>query len=151
MAQLWRVPLLVVVENNGIAQSTPTALHLAGTIADRARAFGIGHQRVVSADITAIRAQLAHPVAQTRARRSPLVVEFVTHRVGPHSKGDDTRETSVVAEARRQDWYRRYGERFPQQFQPIDRRQRNLIDAVARRVEAQPLCGQEDACSRPSG
>ncbi|MEK8173437.1 thiamine pyrophosphate-dependent enzyme [Streptomyces sp. M19] len=33
LAKLWRVPLLVVVENNGIAQSTPLAAHMAGASA----------------------------------------------------------------------------------------------------------------------
>src|SRR5690606_28817310 len=40
MAALWRLPLVVVTENNGIAQTTPTSAQLAGTIGDRARAFG---------------------------------------------------------------------------------------------------------------
>ncbi len=45
MAALWRLPLVVVAENNGIAQSTPTTRHLAGTIGGRARAFGIDFGR----------------------------------------------------------------------------------------------------------
>lgn len=33
MAQLWQVPVLVVVEHNGIAQSTPTERQMSGTVA----------------------------------------------------------------------------------------------------------------------
>lgn len=34
MAGLWRVPLVLVVEDNGIAQSTPTRRQMAGTVAE---------------------------------------------------------------------------------------------------------------------
>lgn len=95
IAALWRLPLLVIVENNGIAQTTPTAMHMAGSVAGRAAAFGIAYQRVDAIDLAAIREQLALPVAAVRAG-SPLVAEFITHRLGPHSKGDDTRPIEVL-------------------------------------------------------
>jgi len=41
MAALWQVPLLVVIENNRYAQSTPVSHNLAGRIVDRPRAFGL--------------------------------------------------------------------------------------------------------------
>ncbi|WP_220446985.1 thiamine pyrophosphate-dependent dehydrogenase E1 component subunit alpha, partial [Nonomuraea deserti] len=91
LAQLWRLPLLVVVEHNGIAQSTPTALQMAGTIEGRAGAFGIGHHRVDLFEIPRIRDGLAPLIGSLRADPRPLIVEFATHRLGPHSKGDDTR------------------------------------------------------------
>jgi pyruvate dehydrogenase E1 component alpha subunit len=58
MAALWHLPLVLVVEHNGIAQSTPTTAHLAGSIEGRARAFGIEHQLVTGNDLAAIRALL---------------------------------------------------------------------------------------------
>lgn len=67
LAALWRLPLLVVVENNGIAQTTPTARAMAGDIAGRAAAFGIDHVFVTGSDVAAIRARLAPVVERTRA------------------------------------------------------------------------------------
>ncbi|MEU7899394.1 thiamine pyrophosphate-dependent dehydrogenase E1 component subunit alpha [Nonomuraea sp. NPDC049152] len=95
LAALWRLPLLVVVENNGIAQSTPTSANLAGTIEGRAAAFGIAHALVEGADVDGIRDLLAPLVAGVREGR-PAVAEFVTHRLGPHSKGDDTRPAHAI-------------------------------------------------------
>jgi acetoin:2,6-dichlorophenolindophenol oxidoreductase subunit alpha len=138
MAQLWRVPLLVVVENNGIAQSTPTASQMAGTVANRAAAFGARYERVDGADINAIRAHLAPYIEQVRERMAPLVVEFFTERVGPHSKGDDSRDAQWLAQARESDWYPRYARAFADQFVRLDKRQRDRIAEVARMVEAQP-------------
>jgi acetoin:2,6-dichlorophenolindophenol oxidoreductase subunit alpha len=138
MAQLWRVPLLVVVENNGIAQSTPTAAQMAGTVASRAAAFGVCYERCDGADVNAIRARLAPRIGQVRDQTAPLVVEFFTERVGPHSKGDDSRDESWLARVRSSDWYPRYARAFPEQFARLDERQRDRVAEIARMVEAQP-------------
>jgi len=138
MASLWRLPLLVVVEHNGIAQTTPTGLQMAGTVAGRAAAFGVRHVRVTSTDVAAIRAELAGPIADARRRPHPLVVEFETHRLGPHSKGDDTRDEAAVRRAREHDWRERYRGRFPLVFDAADRAQRERVAAAVREVEARP-------------
>lgn len=134
MAQLWRLPLLVVVEHNGIAQSTPTELQMAGTVAGRAAAFGIGYTRVSSLDVAEIRRHLA-PLVETVRDGSPLVVEFATHRLGPHSKGDDTRPPDAV----RLDWYASYQAEHPDQSARIEAAARSRIDAIAEEVAARPL------------
>jgi TPP-dependent pyruvate/acetoin dehydrogenase alpha subunit len=138
LAQLWRSPLVVVVENNGIAQTSPTELQMAGSIADRAAAFGARYRLIDSIDINEIRAQLAGPIAEVREHGGPLVIEFITHRIGPHSKGDDTRPADVIAWAKDNDWYLRYGGRYPEQFAAADARCRERVVDTIRAVEAQP-------------
>jgi len=150
LAALWELPLLVVVEHNGIAQSTPTARHLAGTIGDRARAFGIRHVLVDSLDVNVIRRDVAPHVAAVRDGGGPLVAELRTHRVGPHSKGDDTREPAAVADARERDWLRHYAAAFPDQFDAIDDRQRRRVAAVVEDVVGRPPSSWEPLCDRPS-
>ncbi|MFI6451106.1 thiamine pyrophosphate-dependent dehydrogenase E1 component subunit alpha [Streptosporangium amethystogenes] len=146
LAALWRLPLLVVVENNGIAQSTPTASQMAGTVAGRAAAFGIPHLLVVSTDVNEIRLTLEEEVARVR-EAGPLVVEFVTHRLGPHSKGDDVRPADAVRAARDNDWYGRYADHHPGQFHRIDGAVRAEIQAVADEVAARPLSRWEAPCA----
>lgn len=138
LAALWHLPLLVVVEHNGIAQSTPTTAQLAGTIAGRAAAFGISHHRTESVDVNEIRAELGPLVARVRAESVPLVVEFATHRLGPHSKGDDSRPPEVIEQARRHDWYIRYRDAFPDRFARADARAAARIAAVADECAARP-------------
>jgi TPP-dependent pyruvate/acetoin dehydrogenase alpha subunit len=139
MAALWQLPLVVAVEHNGIAQSTPTRAHLAGGIAERAAAFGITHELVTARDVNAIRAQLRAAVERARDVPMPLVVEFRTSRLGPHSKGDDARPAAAVAEARARDWCAAYARQFPEQFVRLDRAARERIDAVAADVRQRPL------------
>lgn len=143
IAALWRLPILVVVEHNGIAQSTPTEVQMAGTIAGRAAAFGIEHLRVDSIDVNEIRRVLDEPVGRVRDESRPLVVEFRTHRVGPHSKGDDTRPSEVAGHARRNDWYRLYPASAPDQFRESDRDRSRLVERLVREVMARPLAGWE--------
>ncbi|GAB1816917.1 thiamine pyrophosphate-dependent dehydrogenase E1 component subunit alpha [Herbidospora sp. RD11066] len=132
LAGLWGLPLLVVVEHNGIAQTTPTALAMSGDIGSRCAAFGVAHVALPAEDISEIRAVLTPLIASVRAG-SPLVVEFQVNRLGPHSKGDDTR--SGVEELR--DWYREMSGAID--FAEADARARDLVDAVVRDVKARPL------------
>jgi pyruvate dehydrogenase E1 component alpha subunit len=144
MASLWDAPVLVIVENNGIAQSTPTEREMAGTIEARAAAFGVDHHRVDSVDIEVVRRDLAPVVEGVRNRRRPCVVEFLTHRVGPHSKGDDSRPAEVIERAARRDWYHRYRQDHPTHFESADRRQRERIAAIVREIEERPVARWEE-------
>ncbi|HEV2377422.1 MAG TPA: thiamine pyrophosphate-dependent dehydrogenase E1 component subunit alpha [Streptosporangiaceae bacterium] len=130
MAALWGAPLVVVVENNHIAQTTPIDRHLSGTIAGRAAAFGLAFHRITTCDVPAIRAGLEPLVRRVRGREEPLVVEFDTVRLGPHSKGDDPRGDDELARLRSRDWCTRYEEDYPDQFGEADAEACAAVDAV---------------------
>lgn len=138
MAQLWSVPLLVVVEHNGISQSTPTEAQMAGTIADRASSFGIDHHELHTADINLIRAELTPVVADVRRWKAPAVVQFHTVRLGPHSKGDDTRSEAELADVRAREWSVEYARRYGDQFAAADTRQSAKIAELVADVSARP-------------
>jgi TPP-dependent pyruvate/acetoin dehydrogenase alpha subunit len=146
LAALWRLPLLLVVEHNGIAQSTPTSVQLAGDIAGRARAFGIAHYRTSSTDLAELREGLGPRIETVRRDSRPLVAEIAVQRVGPHSKGDDTRSPEARARAREGDWYRRYAAEFPGQVAYWDDAAKRRMDEVAARVAAASLSAWEGAC-----
>jgi acetoin:2,6-dichlorophenolindophenol oxidoreductase subunit alpha len=138
IAALWRLPLLVVVENNHIAQSTPEALHTAGDIAGRAAAFGIAHVAVTGHDLAGIRERLSPVTERVLAGGGPAVAEFDTRRLGPHSKGDDTRDEASLAEARDQDWYAAYRAAWPELFERVDSAQRERVAQVISDVLSRP-------------
>ncbi|MGV9295805.1 thiamine pyrophosphate-dependent dehydrogenase E1 component subunit alpha [Amycolatopsis sp. NPDC003676] len=136
MASLWNVPLVVVVENNGIAQSTPSRSHTAGSIADRAAAFGIGHAAVRTQDVAAVREQVEPLISAVRESHRPIVIEFETQRLGPHSKGDDTRDAETVADLWARDWSARYRDAFPEQWATVERQQRERFTTILGQVQA---------------
>ena len=100
MAALWQVPILFVVENNGIAQTTPTEIVQAGTISGRLNAFGIPSLDLDSSDVFEVEqlAQLA--LEELRASAGPRALIIRTCRFGPHSKGDDTRPVEEIERLR---------------------------------------------------
>jgi TPP-dependent pyruvate/acetoin dehydrogenase alpha subunit len=100
MAALWKAPILYVVENNRIAQTTPIDLALAGGIAARFKGFGIPSREIDSSDVLKILPVADEMLAAVRAESSPRALILHTYRFGPHSKGDDTRPAEEIARAR---------------------------------------------------
>ncbi|MEA5076976.1 MAG: thiamine pyrophosphate-dependent dehydrogenase E1 component subunit alpha [Anaerolineaceae bacterium] len=97
MASLWNLPLLIVVENNHIAQTTPTSTALAGSIQARFEAFGIMVSELDSSDVTAIQPLAANCIEGVRTMQHPQALILNTCRFGPHSKSDDTRPAEDLA------------------------------------------------------
>jgi pyruvate dehydrogenase E1 component alpha subunit len=139
MAALWNTPLVVIVENNGIAQTTAGSLNMVGRIEDRARAFGVEYLRCTGHEAEALQARLAPEFARVRQGGTPLVVEFETRRLGAHSKGDDTRTLAEVAALRAIDWGADYHARYPEIFAEVDARMRDRMAAIAQDVESRSL------------
>ncbi len=93
-AGLRRLPLLIVVETNGMAQSTP--VHVPGNLEARAAGFGLRYfhgQQSAQEDLLTI---CGSAVRSARAH-DPTLLQVSTYRLGPHSKGDDTRPAEEVA------------------------------------------------------
>jgi TPP-dependent pyruvate/acetoin dehydrogenase alpha subunit len=101
MASLWKLPILYVLENNRIAQTTPIELSVAGAIADRFRAFGIPSEELDSSDILEILPIAQDLINQVRREKKPRAFIINTYRFGPHSKGDDTRDPDLIEKIRR--------------------------------------------------
>ncbi len=114
MASLWQAPILYVLENNHIAQTTATELSLAGDISTRFAAFGIHSLQLESSDVTEIMPAARQLMAEVRQHSSPRALILDTCRFGPHSKGDDTRTTQVVDRMRAErDPIAIHGKRLP--------------------------------------
>jgi TPP-dependent pyruvate/acetoin dehydrogenase alpha subunit len=102
-SSLWKLPLLVVVEHNGYAQSTPSSLQIAGDVEARADAFGIATERLDSTDVTEIHAAAERAVSHVRETGTPFFLVVDTYRFAPHSKGDDFRDPEEIASRRERD------------------------------------------------
>ena len=100
LASLWSVPLLIVVEDNRIAQTTPTAQALAGSMPARFTAFGIPCTELETSDVLEIQSVSRRLVETVRLQQAPQALVLHTVRFGPHSKGDDTRPEEEIARLR---------------------------------------------------
>lgn len=97
MASLWQLPILYVVENNHIAQTTPTSQALAGSIGLRFESFDIPCVELDSSEVSLISETAARILNEVRDQVAPRALVLHTARFGPHSKGDDTRPEDVLA------------------------------------------------------
>mgnify|MGYP005999553171 CR=1 FL=1 len=97
LAGLHKGPFVLYIEDNGISQSTPQWQALAGSIHGRARAFDVGYERL-GGDQPAVTlaSDVKAALDSVRNERMPLVLHVLVHRLGPHSKGDDTRSTGEI-------------------------------------------------------
>ncbi|MGA9190888.1 MAG: thiamine pyrophosphate-dependent dehydrogenase E1 component subunit alpha [Anaerolineales bacterium] len=103
MCALWSLPMLVVLENNRYAQSTPIERNLAGTLQGRFEAFGIPVVQIDTTDVVQIHDVAGPLLEQVREGGGPRVLIIDTYRFGPHSKGDDTRDPAEIARFREKD------------------------------------------------
>jgi 2-oxoisovalerate dehydrogenase E1 component len=113
LASIWELPVLFVVENNGIAQTTPTSTTTSGSIEGRAAAFGIEKWRLDDSAPDFLESVEA-VVASVRASRRPGFLIIDTMRMGPHSKGDDLRDPFEMAAIRDRDPLEAVGRRLPE-------------------------------------
>ena len=100
LAALWQAPVLYVVENNHIAQTTPIEMVLAGEVSARFNAFGIPTRELDTSDVLEISPDAEQLLGEVRSSGMPRGLILHTVRFGPHSKGDDTRPDEVIARLR---------------------------------------------------
>lgn len=94
MAALWRLPLLLVCENNGWSEFSPSSEQLAFRLADLAAAYGIPHEPVQGNDVLAVADAARRAVAAIRAG-GPMLLECATTRVRGHFEGDPQKYRST--------------------------------------------------------
>ena len=96
LASLWDCPILFVCENNFIAQTTPISQNLAGTIKSRVQSFNIKYEYSYNYNFGEILDKSKKTIEFVRNYKKPAFFEIYSNRLGPHSKGDDTRSEEVL-------------------------------------------------------
>jgi len=140
IASLWKAPILFILENNHIAQTTPIEMAVAGDISARFAAFAIPFLELDTSDVAAIQAAAAEEVRTLRAQGGPRALIIHTQRFGPHSKGDDTRDEKVLAKLRAQrDPLKIHGERLAaKERKGIEAEVESEVAAAFKQAQADP-------------
>ncbi len=91
IASVWKLPFILIIENNRWAFSTPTSQQYAcENLVDRASGYGIPGIQVDGNDPEAVLAVMNTAVARARAGDGPTLVEAMLGRQRGHSEGDDS-------------------------------------------------------------
>jgi pyruvate dehydrogenase E1 component alpha subunit len=142
IAQLWKLPAIFVIENNGYGMGT--ALHRASAgaaLVDRAAAYGMASMVVDGQDVLAVRAAMDVAVARARQDSLPTLMEIRTYRYVGHSMSDAAHGTY-----RTKDEVEAYRKRDP--IEVLAERMRAgeyLDDAQYQQLEADVLAEVADA------
>lgn len=140
IAALWKLPLVLLCENNRYGLSTPTALATSvPRIADRAAAYGMPGETIDGNDVAAVHDAVSRAVTRARAGEGPSLIEALTYRWGDHSMRANLpryRGEEEERAAREQgDAIRRLAEELGQRQVP-GARLATLREAAAAEVEA---------------
>lgn len=103
MAGVWNAPVVIVINNNGWAISTPRALECAAeTLAQKGVAVGVDGRQVDGNDVSAVYAMAREAIEKARAGNGPTLIEALTYRLGDHTTADDAtryRDPEIVRRA----------------------------------------------------
>jgi acetoin:2,6-dichlorophenolindophenol oxidoreductase subunit alpha len=113
LASLWKLPLLIVCEDNGWSQSTPRSLNMAGACAPRFEAFEVPVTELDTTDVRKIADAAKEVIAKTR-RSGPQALLIHTYRLCHHSKNDDNRPPEEIQSRWKLDPLRVHGIRITQ-------------------------------------
>jgi TPP-dependent pyruvate/acetoin dehydrogenase alpha subunit len=92
LAQLWKLPVIYVCENNLYNEYTHYSETTAGTILGRAAAFGIEATVVDGQNVRAVHETASRLVKRARAGEGPAFLQADTYRYSGHHVGDINRE-----------------------------------------------------------
>lgn len=89
MAQLWKLPVVFIIENNQYAMGTSVKRsHSETHLYRRGASFGIPGMEVDGMDVIAVREAAREAVSHARDGKGPYVLEMKTYRYRGHSMSD---------------------------------------------------------------
>jgi acetoin:2,6-dichlorophenolindophenol oxidoreductase subunit alpha len=88
MAQLWKLPVIYVCENNQYNEYTHNSETAAGTLLGRAQAFGIHAEEVDGQNVGAVYAAMTRLAERARRGEGPAFLVCHTYRFHGHHVGD---------------------------------------------------------------
>jgi pyruvate dehydrogenase E1 component alpha subunit len=139
LAALWKLPVVLICENNQYSMGTPLYRSLAvEDVSLRALAHGMARDRFDGDDVIKVKRRIGEAIERARTTGEPTLVEVVTYRFRGHSMSDPGlyRTKDEVEEWKRRD--------------PLNRCRQRLVDlgideAALEALEADVKAEIEDA------
>ncbi|HEV2116135.1 MAG TPA: thiamine pyrophosphate-dependent dehydrogenase E1 component subunit alpha [Terriglobales bacterium] len=150
LAQLWKLPVIYVCENNLYNEYTHYSETTAGDILARPTAFGIRAESVDGQDVRAVYTKATELVARARRGEGPAFILCNTYRYGGHHVGDINREYYRSKEEEQRwksqrdplkllaGWLTEQGVALPADFERIHAEVKKEIDAAVKFAIAAP-------------
>jgi pyruvate dehydrogenase E1 component alpha subunit/2-oxoisovalerate dehydrogenase E1 component alpha subunit len=154
-AAVQKLPLIVIIEDNGYAYSTPTYKQTAAkTLADKAYAFGCAGETVDGNDVLAVYGATRRALERARKGEGVTLLEVKTFRMRGHAEHDNQSYVppEVIEEWRQRDPLERYekvllelGAATKEELDAIQARIKGELDEAVAIAEASPMPNPEEA------
>ena len=128
LAALWALPVIFVCENNGYAVTLSQERSTAGSLVERAAAYGMAAVGVDGMDVEAVVAAATAAVDQARAGGGPAFLECRTYRFFGHHTAERTMKLGYRTDEEIARWRER---------DPLIVTGSKLDDAVRTRIDAE--------------
>jgi pyruvate dehydrogenase E1 component alpha subunit len=149
MAELWKLPVVYIIENNQYAMGTSVARHSAlADFSKRGVSFNIPGIQVDGMDVEAVEAAGKEALAFARSGKGPIILEMKTYRYRGHSMSDPAkyRPKEEAAEVReKRDPIDHFGQKLIQRgvatendLKEIDTRVKQVVIESAEFATASP-------------
>jgi acetoin:2,6-dichlorophenolindophenol oxidoreductase subunit alpha len=102
-AQLWKLPVIFVCENNGYNEYTHFSESTAGDVSARASAFDIANETIDGQDVRAVYQTASKYIERARRGEGPAFLQCITYRYHGHHVGDIAR-TYYRPKSEEQEW-----------------------------------------------
>jgi TPP-dependent pyruvate/acetoin dehydrogenase alpha subunit len=154
-ASVQKLPLIVIIEDNGYAYSTPTSKQTAAkTLADKAYAFGCFGETVDGNDVLAVYGATRRAVERARRGEGVTLLEVKTFRLKGHAEHDNQAYVpgELIEEWTAKDPLPRFervllelGFGTREDFDGVQQRVKQEVDAATDEAERSPMPKPEDA------
>jgi TPP-dependent pyruvate/acetoin dehydrogenase alpha subunit len=154
-AAVQKLPMVIIVEDNGFAYSTPTVKQtLAKTLADKAVAVGCHGVTVDGNDVLAVYGETKNAVERARRGEGVTLLEVKTFRMKGHAEHDNQAyvHPDLIEAWKAKDPLMRYervlrelGVATDEDFANIQQRVKQEIDAATDEAERSPMPDPADA------
>src|SRR5687767_11756734 len=103
LAQLWKLPVIFVCENNSYNEYTHFKESTAGDVAKRPEAFGIATETIDGQDVRTVYETASKYIERARRGEGPAFLQCITYRYHGHHVGDIAR-AYYRPKAEEQEW-----------------------------------------------
>ncbi len=134
----WKIPVMIVCENNLYAQSTHQSTNLAGDILKRAEAFDIKTFKSDTWQVEDLMKNAKQSIDFVRKNQKPAFHLVDTYRLNAHSKGDDDREQSEINKYQEIDPINIFSKTNPELFNNYLKEINQKINQIVKNLEELP-------------
>lgn len=144
LASKWKVPLVLVLEKNGYAQSTNTSTTIAGNVRGRFDAFGWNYWETSIWNESELFTTAKQAVQFARDNMSPVALCINCYRLKAHSKGDDNRDANEINAFLARDPMRVFEKSNPADAEQVRIELERVLDDALESLESMPMNAATD-------